>query len=951
MSSRAELWPRAREHFRRLCNLPEPEWRAALLDIEREDAALAAYVAELLAVDSAGDDDIQVAVEGLREDFEEKVAGEPDGSVGPWVLLQRIGRGGMGDVWKARRNDAGFEQFCALKLLKRGMDSEALLARFLLERRILARLEHPNIARLLDGGVTASGRPWFAMELIEGDPIDEYVREMHLDLSGLLSLFLGICAAVEFAHRNLVVHRDLKPSNILVDARGEPKLLDFGIAKLLQDEDPSRATVTATALRAMTPAYAAPEQILGQPVSTATDVYALGVIFYELLTGKRPHQRSAQAPTEALVGALHNEEVTRPSVVLSRGTESEVRGGRRLAKMLRGDLDTIILTALRREPDRRYASAAALAEDLRRHIEGQPIRARPDSAGYRMGKFLQRYRLGIAATLLIIAALASGLTVAMWQARQAREQAQRAEAVQAFLLDIFRANTSQQPDPVRARETTARELLDLGAERMGDSLDEAPSAKFAVLTLLGRLYQDLAVDEKAVELRREALAIARSLHGNHALETAQSLIDLAASLHASTHVGERGAVLDEAAAILLRHRNVAPTMRADLLRLSAEHHSSSDIPRAVAEAEQAVVILEALPPSLALAEANYLKGLTQLFAENTREANAAFARAVEVSLEVQGFPNPSLPRFYALLSQTQYRLLDVGGARESSRQALAAARLVSGPEHVDTLQTTMRLGRLLFDTGATHEGLEHLAQARRLALETRGADDPFHTPQARLEYGFAMLRAGDPETGLEEMMAAVENRRLNRPGTLYLAQMLEFAAMALTQLERGDEADQLLDEAEAIRVDANQQRATAAWNHHAALRARRAVAAGRNEDALAWLAEYDVPDDIDSGASLGRIERDVLRAELMWSMARIEEAEASASAALKAISELGLDAHLNLQRARALQVHGLALKASGHRHAGCDLLSQASVIEAAQLLPSSPQMAVTSAALTDCDVR
>jgi eukaryotic-like serine/threonine-protein kinase len=951
MSQGAERWQQARQHFRRLCDLEESERRCALEALASADPELAAYVADLIAADSQGGEGLVDVVAGLREDFEEHSAGEPGGAVGPWTLLERIGHGGMGDVWKARRDDAGFEQFCALKLLKRGMDSEALLARFLQERRILARLEHPNIARLLDGGISASGRPWFAMELVEGQAVDRFVHQRRLDLPALLELLLRICAAVEFAHRNLVVHRDLKPSNILVDAHGEPKLLDFGIAKLLQGEESSQATVTATALRALTPAYAAPEQILGEPVSTATDVYALGVILYELLTGRRPHQRSAQAASAALAGALEAEEVTRPSLALLRSKETDGRAARRLAKLLRGDVDTIVLTALRREPGRRYPSAAAMAEDLRRHLEGQPIRARPDTTGYRMGKFLRRHRLGLATTTLVILALASGLAVAIWQGREARAQAQRAEAVQGFLLDIFRSNTSRQPDPVRARETTARELLDLGAERVHKGLDDAPAAKFAVLSVLGSLYQELAVDAQAVEMRRQALALARSLHGNRSLETAQALIDLAVSLHASADVGERGAVLDEAASILERQHKAPPTMRADLHRFAAEHYSSTDITRALDHATRAVSILGDLPPSVNLAEASYVKGVAHLFAEDIVEANAAFERAVEVSLAAQGFPNPSLPRFNALLSRTRYRLLDFPGALESSRQALAAASLVSGPEHADTLQTTMRLGRLLFDTGSTHEGLEHLAQARRIALDTRGAEDPFHTPQARLEYGFALLRAGDPAAGLEEILAAIENRRIHRPGTPFLAQMLEFAAMAMMQLDRGEEAGALLDEAGAIRDGAGQQRGTMVWNHHAAQRARHAAAAGRHEEALSWLAEFQVPPAAATGPTLEGIERDVLRAEVLWSLARGAESAESAAAALAAISDLDLDGHLSLQRARALHIRGRALLASGELEAGCTALHEADALAGRLLLPPSPQLAAVRSALEDCLAR
>jgi eukaryotic-like serine/threonine-protein kinase len=419
-------WAAAREQFRRLCDLPRDERRAALQALRATDAALAKYVEELLAGDSGMDDDLLGAVDTLRDDFESALTTSTTPRAGPWRLDRRIGHGGMGEVWRAQREVGGFEQVAALKLLKRGMDSEAMLARFLQERRILARLEHPWIARLLDGGITADGRPYFAMELVQGEPITDYVARCQPSLPALVELFLHICAAVEFAHRNLVVHRDLKPSNILVDASGEPRLLDFGIAKLIEAGDEADPpTLTAAHLRVMTPAYAAPEQLIGDAVTTATDVYSLGLILYELITGALPPQRgnrdpqAASPPAEVTIG---------PCQALRRQPGSDTEAMRRLRAVrdVQRDLDAIVLTALRHDPARRYTSVAAFSADLSRLLDGRQVSARPDSLAYSAWRLLRRHQAAFAAGALALVALLIGFGVAVWQARIANEALQHA---------------------------------------------------------------------------------------------------------------------------------------------------------------------------------------------------------------------------------------------------------------------------------------------------------------------------------------------------------------------------------------------------------------------------------------------------------------------------------------------------------------------------------------------
>ena len=396
---------------------------------------------------------------------------QPDmpATIGPYRVVREIGRGGMGLAYLGVRDDGQFKRRVAIKVVKRGMDSEEILARFELERQVLASLNHPNIARLYEGGLTDDGRPYFVLEYVEGLPIDRYCDVNRLDIPQRLELFRGVCAAVHYAHQNLVVHRDLKPGNIIVTGEGVPKLLDFGIAKLINPElsllvkDP-----TAPALRLMTPEYASPEQVRGGMISTASDVYSLGVLLYELLTGHQPYRLRSRIQAE-LVRVICEIEPDRPSTALSRveevdrvethdtgGTEltshtitpdsvSRTRGDRidRLRRQLSGDLDNIILMAMRKEPQRRYTSAEQLADDIRRHVELKPVLARPDELWYRAGKFTRRHRGALATTGLFVLALVVGLVVTSRlyrDAARARDEAtlaREAEATQREAAEAY----------------------------------------------------------------------------------------------------------------------------------------------------------------------------------------------------------------------------------------------------------------------------------------------------------------------------------------------------------------------------------------------------------------------------------------------------------------------------------------------------------------------------------
>jgi eukaryotic-like serine/threonine-protein kinase len=478
----------------------------------------------------------------------------PEGTrIGPYRIMGVAGHGGMGTVFLAER-DEPYHQRVALKLVRGAVAlDDHVVRRLVEERRILASLEHPHIARLVDGGVTEDGLPWFAMEYVQGRPIDHYCEQLSLQLHARLQLFLTVCDAVQFAHRNLVVHRDLKPSNILVTGDGEVKLLDFGIAKLLA-EGRSDAALTETGVRVLTPQYASPEQIRGDPIAVTSDVYSLGVLLYELLTGRRPHHSSG-LNSQALEHATLQQPPPRPSTVVSDP---------RLGRRLRGDLDIILLTALRKEPERRYPSVERFATDIRRFLGGLPITARPDTWRYRAGKFVRRHRLSMAAGAAVGLSLVGGLIGTTWQARVAERAAAKERAVKNFLVGLFQVSD---PTQSRGRDISARELLDRGARRAESALAATPDLQSELLHVLGIIHSELGLLGRADTLLERAVRLSRSTHGERSAELAARLTDWGILLTQRAQFTAADSILRSALAIRRRvfgprDSSVAATLRA-----------------------------------------------------------------------------------------------------------------------------------------------------------------------------------------------------------------------------------------------------------------------------------------------------------------------------------------------------------------------------------------------------
>ena len=470
-----ERWRQIKDAFQRVLDDPANDRSAAIGRACGGDVELRAEVERLLRAHDAAEAEGFIEAPAPVDPGLTLQAGMPTGAparagdavndaawigrtLGPYRLLAHIGRGGMGTVFRAEKEDAAGRRAVAVKLVTHWDEGGWARERFEAERRILAALDHPHVARFLDAGTTPEGQPYLVMELIDGLPLGEYVRARGLDLRARVQLFRQVCAAVQYLHQNLVVHRDLKPANVLVTPDGTAKLLDFGIAKLL-DPGPGAVAPTVTLLRALTPHYASPEQVLGDVVTTASDVYALGAMLYELLCGERPHRLSTYTPEE-VVRAVCHETPERPSSVVARAEARTSRGPLastlpqgarpgRLRRQLEGDLDVIVMTALRKEPARRYRSAEQLGEDLRRYLDRLPVLARPDTVGYRCSKFVRRHRAASVGGALLVASIVAGVGLTAWQAQKAQKERARAERRYAQVRELQRALLFDVDDALR----------------------------------------------------------------------------------------------------------------------------------------------------------------------------------------------------------------------------------------------------------------------------------------------------------------------------------------------------------------------------------------------------------------------------------------------------------------------------------------------------------------------
>ena len=739
-------------------------------------------------------------------------------TVGPYRVVAELTRGGMGTVYLAERADGQFEQRVALKLVKRGMDSEEVLRCFLAERRILARLQHPNIARLVGGGMTESGQPWFAMEYVHGIPITAYCDQRRSSVADRLRLLEDVCRAVRYAHQNLIIHRDLKPSNVLVTDDGDVKLLDFGIAKLLREDAAEPTDLTQRGLRVMTPAYAAPEQVRGEPVTTATDVYALGVMMYELLTGRCAQRLERHSPLEVermvcrvdpeipSSAVMRTQEMSRQDGRKTVITPEEVSSARAtdppgLRRQLRGDLDTVVLKTLRKEPALRYPSTDALIADIQRYLTGMPVQARPVSTLSRAVRFLGRHRIGAGAIAALLVALVAGLVGMGWQARAAYREAAEARAVKEFVKDLFRGSM---PADAGGREVTARKLLDRGARRVDSALAGQPEVQLELLDFLGTVHNQLGYYDRADTLFQRATSLAESLHGRASPQVAAELSAGSEAVWQAGEYARADSMLQKAIQIHAGQRRPdlqslgeALSNRATVLGSKGEYARAESLFRSVVHITREVYGADHLEMAIDLSNL----GLALLRLGRLDQADSALRGSLAIRRRLL---DPGHPALLFTMHNLAVNLLAQGNldrAESLAREVAAKRRRLHPDGHPDLAITLQVLHKILAARGQYAEAESLIVEALAIRQEWLGADHP-QTLDALANLGMVRYWTGDlrgAEAATRDALAGYRIIREEREPTAIT--IIGSLGVILRDEGKYLEAEALLNEALSLRLE------------------------------------------------------------------------------------------------------------------------------------------------------
>lgn len=722
-----EEWQRLKVIFHAALEMPEDERVGFVRERCGDDAALCEEIEILLATQRESVDFIESPALKSITSFvsEAPTASYPGKQIGKYQIEQQIGRGGMGAVYLAHRADREFDKKVAVKLIKRGLDTEAVISRFRTERQILANLDHPFITKLLDGGTTDDGLPYLVMDHVEGRPLHVYCSENRLSVDERLTLFLKVCSAVAYAHQNLVVHRDLKPSNILVTKDGVPKLLDFGIAKLLEDEIEPQTPETRIAFQALTPDYASPEQLAGNPVTTSSDIYSLGVVLYELLTGHRPFRFKTKDIEE--ISRVHiDTSPTRPSQVCRElGVNISVDQPETVSRRLRGDLDNIILMAMRKEPERRYSSVEQFANDIQRHLSGMPVNARDDTFGYRASKFVGRNKAGVAAGIGIAATLVGGLIAVSRQARIASRQRDRAlrEEQKARKVNEFLQQMLASADPRKAgKDLRVADMLRLAAESVRKEFALEPEIAGDLNTTIGLTYLSLGQMREADLYLRSALDIRLASYPRISVEVATSLNNYAKLLEVKGDLDAAEKLYREALATLSvqcgrRDQKIADVLKNLGYLTALKGNSSEAIKLHREEIEIRREIQGESHPDFAMA----ISKLADVYTVTGRPdlSEPLHRRALEIFRSNYGDEHPDIASTMSNLIRDVLPTRP-DEAEQLSREALAMRRRSLGEDHPDVVWSLYSLAYVLI----ARDKFDEAEQILNEALSKRGANLP-----------------------------------------------------------------------------------------------------------------------------------------------------------------------------------------------------------------------------------
>lgn len=805
--------------------------------VKARNAELANQLKQLLLHDTPTDHQLSEAVNAMASDLVVDQNHSRIGqSLGPYQLIEKIGQGGMGAVYLAERSDGEFEHQVAIKLIGTHAFSPDMIERFRNERQILARLNHPNIARILDGGTTDTGTTYLVMELIKGETVIQHCDAHLLTVKQRLKLFIQICHAIEFAHRNLVVHRDIKPSNILVTDEGIPKVLDFGIAKLLDSDVQSNADAPATII-AITPDYSSPEQILGQPVTTSCDVYSLGVLLFEMLTGLRPYQRQGKRLSEIENEILHTAP-QKPSQVLLKAQQSG-NSHQINARTLDGDLDTLVIAALRREPKDRYQSVNTLATDVANYLAGKPIAAKSRSLGYVASKFLQRNRwaVGITTAIMVTAASATVFHIDQIAAERDRvfQEAKKSAAVTKYLQSLFEITG---PNETQGEEITAQDVLDRGTRRLDAELADQPEIRARLLTSIGAVYDNLGLGDKAIQTTNKAIDIQRTLKDSP--QMLRSLASLAqmhrtrgdfgatrVALNEATRIAEQldNAVSEEFAWVLFEYGelgliegkyNIALDYferTKDMLAQVSQHdpdfdvsvlasmgqayHAKGDEVNAEKFMRASVSELERLDHDLPTERATILHNLGTLMHELGRypEAEQLYLTTLEIERRVLGEEHEALDIVLTNLGRLYRDMGQFDSAQVYLQMAVDLVRDIYGEQHFFTGYNSKNLADLLRDKQEYVAADELYQQVIRTYQQVLEPDNP-QMASLRLGYAELLVMTEQYEDAIATAREALRICELNLPENHWLTATIKSTlAEALVGLGTAHESEALLNDA------------------------------------------------------------------------------------------------------------------------------------------------------------
>ena len=750
--SDSQVWADAMAAFDAWSELPaeaRTDWLAALAAAQ---PMLHERLAALIRAD--GDAEHGAFLEPRATAAAEPAPGLAGQHLGPWLVERLVGTGGMGQVWLARRTDGLYDGRAAIKLMRAAVADAAANGRFAREGQLLGRLSHPNIARLLDAGVTALGERYLVLEFVDGERIDRYCDRLRLTVAERVALFIVVCEAVAHAHENLVVHRDLKPSNIFVTAAGEVKLLDFGVAKLLiesADAAGGESELTRSGGTALTPQYASPEQLSGGVVTTATDVYGLGMVLYGLLSGSRPFGDDA-TPTPLRAASAGADPRPLWQLPGSEAAATQVAGERSssvaaLRKALHGDVAVVIAKSIKADPAERYRSVPEFAADLQRTLDHQPIAARPDSVAYRARKFVRRHGVGVGAAALIVIAVAGGVTGTLVKAREAQHEAQRAVAVKRFLLDMFeQARTTVQSGGLQAREATVNDMLVAGADRVDKSFASQPEIRDEVFSVLAELYSDAFDPKQAIGLARRRLSAAQAAFGPQDARSAGAEIQLANVLVTAGEVPEAGPLLAHAQALLDRAGDSTSIERARLLRWQGllVLIGGARPPWQEHPLRRAAELLRERYPD----DDELLATLVSLPSEACRygqigEANASADELLRRTLVRYGNDNLFVDTAVLLRGQLMLAGERPGDAEPVLRQALEGFRRHVGEKNQNTLLAQLDLSEAYWVAGRASESQGAFAAVEQAMARDHAGDKMVERMVATTRRNLAKLQAGE----------------------------------------------------------------------------------------------------------------------------------------------------------------------------------------------------------------